>query len=141
VAVYSTLYTQTLFTMSLDDATLMEMKALRKDLQSLHTDFKVGIQGLTNAILQLSHHPEFIEISQQDMFATQPSQQEIIFPSDKESNATLLVTEENHCIGEVKASWNKLLNNRNQMMKKSTRNSDLGKLYDDWSSRSPPFFS
>jgi hypothetical protein len=59
--------------MPTDDSSLLlsEMKALRKDLQSFHLDFKEGIQSLSNAILtscqQQQQNQQTTEISQQDM--------------------------------------------------------------------------
>lgn len=122
---------------------LSEMKALRQEFQSFHLDFKEGIQSLTNAILR--HPPQHLtpvntENMQLDLFATQTeTQPRISFSSDRLNDESSLANEANKCIGEAKAKWKNLLNNRNQMMKKSIRNSDLSKLYDDWLSREPPF--
>jgi hypothetical protein len=123
---------------------LTEMKALRQDFKTFHLDFKEGIQSLTNAFLrhpsQQNPTPVNAENTQLDMFATQPeTEPHISFPSDRLSDESSLLNEVNKCIGEVKAKWKSLLNNRNQMVKKSIRNSDLVKLYDDWLSREPPF--
>jgi hypothetical protein len=79
------------------------------------------------------------------VFITQPSltdsstSSRIVFPSDRESNELSMLKQVNICIGEAKAKWKNLLNNRNQMKRKFIRNSDLVKLYDDWLSREAPF--